>query len=94
MRKIEEQMNEAILNKTHQWSKDNTMVMYHSQTDESFIYLHGHNIAKYDHFYPRVTPNADTFRDWPTSTTRSRLCALGVNASIKNFAATIDGVTL
>ena len=79
MRLIESQMNNAIINKTHYWSKDNTVVMYHPQTDESFIYLHSHNIATYSHFHPKVIPNLGTLAKWPTRTTKSRLRALGVD---------------
>ena len=94
MRLIEQQMNEAISTRANQWAKDNTSVMYIPQLDQSSIYLHGHHIAFYDHTKGTMVPNLDTFRDWPTATTRSRLRALGVNASIKNFEATIDGVVL
>ena len=93
MRKIEQQMNNAVDNRAN-WSKDNTSVTYVSEVNSSGIYLHGHHIATYVHYTDTLMPNTDTFKDWPTSTTRSRLRALGVNASIKNFAATIDGVEL
>ena len=79
MRLIEQQMNEAIMSKSHEWSKDNTMVMYHPQTDESFVYLHGHHIATYSHFHPKTIPDLETLAQWPTVTTKSRLRALGVN---------------
>ena len=93
MRLIEQQMNEALNRKTN-WSKANTMVTYQHLDNVSYVYLHGHHIATCEHQTNNVRPNLDTFRDWPTSTTRSRLRALGVNASIKNFEATIDGVVL
>ena len=93
MRKIEEQMNAAVANKDD-FSFANTSVRYAPEVNSSAIYLHGHHIATFVHTTDSIVPNADTFRDWPTSTTRSRLRALGVNASIKNFSATIDGVTL
>ena len=93
MRKIEKQMNAAVANKKD-FSFANTSVRYAPEVNSSAIYLHGHHIATVVHYDGGVVPNIDTFRDWPTSTTRSRLRALGVNASIKNFAATIDGVTL
>lgn len=94
MRKIEQQMNNAVYNKAN-WSKDNTSVHYNEHTHTSCIRLHGNLIATYKHdgLY-KVIPNADMFRDWPTATTRSRLRALGVDASIRNFEATIDGVVL
>tara|TARA_B100000780_G_scaffold220224_1_gene159277 strand:- start:810 stop:1109 length:300 start_codon:yes stop_codon:yes gene_type:complete len=93
MRKIEQQMINAIHNKEN-FSFANTMVNYVSEVNSSAIYLHGNHIATFVHYDGGVVPNADTFRDWPTPTTRSRLRALGVDASIKNFAATIDGVEL
>ena len=93
MRKIEQQMNTAVHHKAG-WSKDNTMVRYAPEVNSSAIYLHGHHIATYVHSTSTMVPNRDTFRDWPTATTRSRLRALGVTASIKNFAATINGVEL
>jgi len=90
MRKIEQQMNNAIGSQDN-WSKDNTMVTYVPEVNSSAIYLHGHHIATYVHNTGTTVPNTDTFRDWPTATTRSRLRALGVAASIKDFMATIDG---
>lgn len=79
MRLIESQMNDAIINKKHQWEKDNTCVHYVPHLDESFIYLHGHHIATYSHFHPKVIPNLGTLASWPTRTTKSRLRALGVD---------------
>jgi len=76
------------------FSSANTMVRYAPEVNASAVYLHGHHIATYVHTTDTMMPNTDTFRDWPTATTRSRLRALGVNASIKNFMATIDGVEL
>jgi|TARA_R110000796_G_scaffold35539_1_gene91192 hypothetical protein len=100
MRKIEAQMIEAIkANKN--WKGGNTEV--HIMHDGPYetranIYLHGNHIAvihqdsRFGWFPTRdAIPIRPTFRDWPTSTTRSRLRALGINASIKNFAAQIDG---
>jgi hypothetical protein len=59
------------------------------------VYLHGNHIAYVlvDE-YGRLRhsgANYDTFRNWPTATTRSLLRALGINASIKNHQACIDG---
>ena len=78
MRQIEEQMNQAIIHK-NTWSKDNTKVMFLPQLDQSYIYLHGHQIALYDHTELRVMVNLDTLAQWPTVTTKSRLRALGVD---------------
>jgi hypothetical protein len=99
MRKIEQQMVEAIRSGDN-WKSGNTEVRHSivSGVKQADIYLHGHHIADcwaevWDTF-PHATPNARTFRDWPTATTRSRLRALGVDASIKNFQACIDGKEL
>jgi len=75
-------------------------------TKRAEVYLHGKHIAT--HWYgdgvvsddPMYTGSreestdveVDTFRRWPTTTTRSRLRALGINASIKQGQACIDGV--
>jgi hypothetical protein len=96
MRKIEQQMIKAIRSGDN-WKSGNTEVL-HSIDNGVFyanIYLHGNHIATatprtWDR-YPYANPNRETFRNWPTTTTRSRLRALGVNASIKNYQACIDG---
>tara|TARA_R110000803_G_scaffold94912_2_gene162675 strand:- start:330 stop:617 length:288 start_codon:yes stop_codon:yes gene_type:complete len=91
MRLIEEQMNQAIINKDHQWAKDNTCVQYIPQLDESFIYLHGHHIATYSHFHPKVIPNLGTLAEWPTVTTKSRLRALGVDVYTRKHVTYVNG---
>lgn len=91
MRKIELEMNRAIRDRRN-WSKANTEVVIGFQ-DCAQVFLHGHHIANVLND-GTVEPNYNTFRNWPTMTTRSRLVALGVNASIKNFEACIDGVAL
>jgi len=91
MRKIEQQMNRAIRDRNN-WAKDNTQVVIGFQ-DTAQVFLHGHHIANVLND-GTVEPNENTFRDWPTATTRSRLRALGVDASIKNFEACIGGVAL
>ena len=97
MRKIEKQMIEAIRSGDN-WKNGNTEVL-HSIDNGIFyadIYLHGNHIAtatprSWD-AYPYAKPNKTTFSNWPTATTRSRLRALGVNASIRNGVACIDGI--
>jgi hypothetical protein len=99
MRKIEQQMVKAIRDKRN-WKSGNTAVVHVRDIKHGInyadIYLHGNHIATATpdtcDTYPHANPNRVTFRDWPTATTRSRLCALGVNASIKNGAACIDGM--
>ena len=67
MRKIEQQMNEAILNR-QDFRKDNTEVI--TISDCSFVYLHGNHIAT-------VGATLDICdAGWQTVTTKSRLNAL------------------
>ena len=72
MRKIEQQMNRAISNKVD-WSSSNTTVSYNESTDCSSIYLHGHQIATYDHNNQAVKLSSC---GWQTVTTKSRLNAI------------------
>ena len=72
MRKIEQQMNRAIANKVD-WSSSNTRVEYNNSTDCSSIYLHGHQIASYDHNTNAVKLSSC---GWQTVTTKSRLNAI------------------
>ena len=67
MRKIEQQMNKAILNR-QDFKKDNTEVI--TISDCSFVYLHGNHIAT-------VGDTLDICdAGWQTVTTKSRLNAL------------------
>ena len=72
MRKIEQQMNRAIVNK-NDWSNSNTQVNYNSNTDCSAVYLHGNQIATVDH-------NTNALKlsscGWQSVTTKSRLNAI------------------
>jgi hypothetical protein len=72
MRKIEQQMNRAISNKIN-WSSSNTQVSYNESTDCSSIYLHGHQIATFDHNNQAVKLSSC---GWQTVTTKSRLNAI------------------
>ena len=78
MRLIEEQMNQAINNKTY-WSKDNTTVDANAISSKAYVYLHEHHIATYHYDDETIVPNLNTLAAWPTVTTKSRLRALGVN---------------
>jgi len=99
MRKIEEQMVNAVNNR-RTWSGGNTQVSWDVNDSESKavgqVHLHGHLIAWLEQHDGNivVVPQKQTFRNWPTRTTRSRLVALGVNACIKDFEACIDGIAL
>lgn len=97
MRKIEQQMIEAIREK-RDWKSGNTEVLHsiHDGINYAAIYLHTNWIAvatpdTWD-AYPYAQPNRAMFKAYPTRTTRSRLRALGVNASIKDGVAHIDGM--
>ena len=72
MRKIEKQMNFAISNKAD-WSNSNTRVEFNSNTNCSSIYLHGHQIATFDHNLKAVKLSSC---GWTTNTTKSRLNAI------------------
>lgn len=82
MRKIEQQMNNAIANHKA-WQGSNTTV---SPIDDvnCAVYLHGNHIADVNSNSGFVMVNVNTLRRWPSMTTRSRLRALGANlVSIK-----------
>ena len=87
MRKIEQQMNRAIVNK-NDWSNSNTKVDYNSNTNCSTVVLHRTAIAVYDHNTQALKLNTG---GWHSNTTKSRLNAilqgLIVGASVfqKNF---------
>ena len=72
MRKIERQMNFAISNKGD-WSLSNTRVEYNENTNCSSVYLHGHQIATFDHNLKAVKLSSCGYT---TPTTKSRLNAI------------------
>ena len=72
MRKIEQQMNRAIANRTD-WSLSNTRVEFNDSTNCSSVFLHGHNIATVDHATNAVKLSSC---GWHTPTTKSRLNAI------------------
>ena len=72
MRKIEEQMNRAIVNKNN-WSNSNTFVEYNESTNCSTIVLHRTAIAVYDHNTQALKLNTG---GWHSNTTKSRLNAI------------------
>ena len=87
MRKIEQQMNFAISNKGN-WSSSNTQVSYNESSNCSSVYLHGHQIATFDHNLKAVKLSSC---GWQTNTTKSRLNAIlsevktGCKVFQKNF---------
>ena len=78
MRKIEEQMNEAVAN-SKSWQSANTSVVS-DNNGVSHVYLHGNKIAEVGDDYLQVFDGG-----WQTNTTKSRL-----NALINRFC---NGVT-
>ena len=72
MRKIEQQMNRAIANRTD-WSSSNTRVEFNDSTNCSSVFLHGHRIATVDHSTNAVKVSSC---GWQTVTTKSRLYAI------------------
>ena len=87
MRKIEQQMNSALLRKAN-WASSNTTVRYNELTNCSAILLHGHQIATLDHHTNALKLSSC---GWQTVTTKSRLNALlsefkyGCKVFQKNF---------
>lgn len=82
MRKIEVTMRSMVICRRN-WSMANTQVIYDEAENVSRVYLHGNHIANCWHDYSgiKAEPNRQTFADWPTVTTASRLRALGIGAS-------------
>ena len=72
MRKIEQQMNRAIVNK-NDWSNSNTFVEYNSNTNCSTVVLHRTAIATYDHNNQALKLNTGGYT---SNTTKSRLNAI------------------
>ena len=91
MRKIEQQMNRAIVNK-NDWKVDsnhsNTSVEYNSNTNCSTVVLYNTAIATYDHNTQALKLNTG---GWQSVTTKSRLNAIlqelitGARVFQKNF---------
>ena len=65
-------MNRAIANRTD-WSLSNTRVEFNDSTNCSSVFLHGHNIATFDHNLKAVKISSC---GWQTVTTKSRLNAI------------------
>ena len=75
MRKIEQQMI-AALRAGRAWQSGNTSVTAPDRTGRASVYLHGNHIASVRE--GQAVPNLGTLARWPTTTTKSRLRALGV----------------
>ena len=82
MRKIEQQMNNAISNNKN-WQSANTAVTFDEESNVSTVFLHGNKIAEVGDDYLTLFDG-----DHQTKTTKSRL-----NALIKEFCNCVtDGV--
>ena len=82
MRKIEQQMNDAVANNKN-WQSANTSVHYNEENGVSIVRLHGNKIAEIGDDYLQIFDGG-----WQTTTTKSRL-----NALIDRFCnAVTDGV--
>lgn len=89
MRKIESQMLQAIATGKN-WQNGNTSTRMIDDCTLA-VFLHGNEIAVVNTNNGNTYPTIHTFRDYPTATTRSRLRALGISASIRQGRAFIDG---
>ena len=82
MRKIEQQMNDAVASNKN-WQSANTSVHFDPETGVSIVRLHGNKIAEIGDDYLQIFDGG-----WQTTTTKSRL-----NALIDRFCnAVTDGV--
>ena len=77
MRKIEREMNAAILNNQN-WQKDNTKVTYDPETNESQVYLYGNHIATIGDDFVQIFDGG-----YQSNTTKSRLNAILSEHGIK-----------
>ena len=77
MRKIEQQMNNAISNNKN-WQSANTAVTFDSETNESKVYLHGNHIATVGDDFVQIFDGG-----WQSNTTKSRLNAILSEHAIK-----------
>ena len=100
MRKIEQNMLRAVVG-MQSWHSDNTMVTITPGTKaEHFtplrgeVFLHGNHIATMDYSTGALRVNKQTLARWPSSTTKSRLRALGVNVTTRKGVTYLNGVAI
>lgn len=96
MRKIEQQMNDAIRSGKN-WTLGNTSVKWVMNVGEqprSEVFLHGNHIASVFHPTEGLSVNLYTLRRWPSMTTRSRLRALGANLVSIKGTLHLDGKSI
>jgi len=92
MRTIEKEMLLAVFNQKY-WKNSNTSVSKIDDVNVA-VYLHGNHIADVNSRTGLVMVNKNTLRRWPSTTTKSRLRALGVNVYTKNDQIYLDGEAL
>ena len=99
MRKIEEQMLQAIYNRKD-FKSDNTAVIIYEMAlpasenyeYQAYVRLHGNTIAVIDYLNDSLLHvRVDTLREWPTPTTKSRLRALGADVQSVKGQTLLDG---
>lgn len=94
MRKIEKQMLDAIKARKD-WVSKNTGVFIEDCGNpygpRAEIYLHGNMIAAYWYNQDELEVDTRTLARWPSTTTKSRLRALGANVYTKNYVTYLDG---
>ena len=81
MRKIEQQMNNAISNNLN-WQSANTAVTFDPETNESTVYLHGNKIAVVGDDFVQIFDGG-----YQSKTTKSR-----INAILSEHAIAGEGV--
>ena len=77
MRKIEQQMNNAISNNLN-WQKDNTAVVFNPEANESTVFLFNNKIAVVGEDFVQIFDGG-----WQSVTTKSRLNAILSEHGIK-----------
>ena len=90
MRKIEQQMLNAIENRKA-WQSGNTTVTPRFDGSLS-VYLHGNHIA--DIVNSQINVNVYTLRQWSTPTTKSRLRALGAKVATRKGITYLNNVAI
>ena len=88
MKKIEEIMCDAVYNRTNRKIGNTEVVMY---GDTCVVYLHGNAIWQQNEWQRKHNKAEFTLAGWNTVTTRSRLRALGVNVTTKNYMPMYEG---
>jgi hypothetical protein len=91
MRKIEQQMIQAIDNRKA-WQSGNTTVAIRNESSMS-VFLHGNHIADVWSL-GFLSVNEETLKQWSTPTTKSRLRALGASVSTRKGVTYLNDVAI